>query len=1377
MIGLRPYGAVLTAMILSCVCQLNGAQSMHLTGWQLKPAVDPASMPDDSDWLTLPINMEDPHNNSAYDWRNLPSGNDGDITWSKINRGRTHNLWWRCNFNLDSVDKSNRVMIDFAQIQGDAIVFCNGQRVGELLRPGGSIELTQHVRYGKPNVMLVFNTRDYTGISRNFEQDLLRYYARERRIKVPINEWGLGITGPVTLSIIPTPAGITDLFAKCSWDDKTLAIDVQTDATKALNQAIFSATIRDADGKVALQFDSQPQSIKQGQQTHTLTANWADPIGWQIDDPYLYTMQVSLKQNNQTLHTTVPQSFGFRDLKVVGKEIQINGVKTRLRTSSFVSGKTVPDLAFFTMMGYNFFYSQPNPTSWWKNWSETRLYTQEFLEYADTHGIGLSMPIPGVDHLRNDLLDNEPLKKAYLKEQQDFVRRYRGHPSVLFWTVGMNTMNPRDAIHPVPLGQRQNYTHPMAAVIKLASESAKSVDPNTLVYSHADGNQGDLATSNLYTNFAPLQDRIDWPMYYAKDGDMPFCAVEFGQPITANFIKGKQVYFAEFMARELGDIVYKQETVEALSKIGDVINSPWDSNKYIPLYKDTYWDFQSLFMDQTNRAWRTYDVTATGYYWDFSVGFGEPPSYDPRRESLWTKYSRHIKEIPTEVPNWVNKNFYLHRRGLQPLITYLAGHPTHTDKTHAYYQGNQITKQIAYVWDGPGSTELTTDWQVTDSDGKVLKQGTDKVQLKTGDIQLHPISFTAPQVSKRSVLTLSMSAKQDGKEIANDSLSVEIYPAFDEQPVKHKVAIYDPAGKSRKWVSQFVPDLSDWQVGQKNDGVKLLVIGREALNNFKTLPFTAADIRNGLDVLMLEQLPVEWEKMGLKCLEVGTRVLEPRLVNDPIIKGMTMTDLSYWQGHADLLPENKPARSYDLRRAARVNNKHVVAPVLFEIPQRVGFTALMAGEFDMNYTPLLRYRDGKGQIMFCSLSFNDRVGQDPVPTQIAHALLNDVSDTSTRPTHWLGIDKAIASLGFAMSEPQAKGLMIVDGKDTHVSAQELRSYAAGGGNVLVFQANDALTSALGYITKPMTLRKAALSDTLTQMGVGPNLLRWREALQINGFADKGQPNGAQVLASGLILQQKIDAGKIVIAQFTPDMLGSDEPYHTQVANQRLRQLASLLMTAMGATPAAQQSQLLNTIEDGAQYNRLKHWHILGPIKAQGTGVKALEPAYPGQDAAVAGDTNPNFTYQQANGANLDFRKTVMAKDNGYVDIASVVNHVDGYVAYATREIESDTARAAILKIGVDYWADVYLNGKHVYRVINRSGPPKDGSMSVKLNLNKGKNVITLKIVSGSRGFGFWASLSEGDIHELEQQQQDQSENVRLYTPMPQPFDPYEYHYW
>lgn len=945
----------------------------------------------------------------------------------------------------------------------------------------------------------------------------------------------------------------------------------------------------------------------------------------------------------------------------------------------------------------------------------------------------------------------------------------------------MNTMNPHDAIHPLPLGQRQDYSHPMADVIKLACDSARSVDPNTLAYSHADGNQQDLSTSNLYTNFASLQEREDWPMYWAQKGDMPFCAVEFGNPITANFIKARQVYLSEFMAKFMGDSVYERETADALAGIGDVITSPWRTPKYLPLYMSTYWDFHGKFMDHTNRAWRTYGVSALGYYWDFDVSFGNPPGFNPKREKVFGKYSRYIKKIPMKVPDWVNKNFEIHRRGAQPLLAYIAGSPTHTDKTHAFYVGQKITKQLAFVWDGPGDNNLTASWRATDPGGNVIAYGKQKMNLHAGDIQLHPFTFTAPNVTARTNVQISMTVKQASKLVSQDTFEVQIFPAFSSAKVSQRIAVFDPAGKSLAWIKTLGNDVKAWQPGQSLTGVDLLVMGRQAMATLKTLPYTDVDIRNGLNVLMLQQKPQDWEKMGFNCLETGTRILEPRLVNHPAIKGLSMTDLSYWQGSSNMLPENKPARSYDVRRVARVNNKHVVAPVMFEIPQRVGFTPLVAGEFDMNYSPLLRFADGKGQVLFCSLDLTDRVGVDPVPTQLAYGLLSDHAATPTLEALFVGNAKTqqqYAGLGLPVGLKNAsEKLMVVAGDTEKISAEQIKQVALRGGKVLCFNATDDLLKQMGYATQSLSLQKVKQSDALKTLGIGMNLLRWREPIKTIGFALTGQPADVTVWADGLMLLQKRGSGQILFVQVSPDKINTEEPYHTQLATQRLRQLTAQLLTGFGASPQPQLAKRLNTIQSGAKYAWLKHWHVLGPIKAIGNGIEALDTEYPGQKPAIAGDTNPNFYYQQADGSNLDFRKTVMANDTGFVDIASAVNQADGFVAYATRTIDSDTARTAILKIGVDYWADVYLNGKHVYRAINRNGAPRANNMSVKLKLKQGENIITLKVLSGSRGFGFWAGLSEGDIRELEKKQKNQSPSVRLYTPMPHPFDPYEYHYW
>jgi hypothetical protein len=56
-------------------------------------------------------------------------------------------------------------------------------------------------------------------------------------------------------------------------------------------------------------------------------------------------------------------------------------------------------------------------------------------------------------------------------------------------------------------------------------------------------------------------------------------------------------------------------------------------------------------------------------------------------------------------------------------------------------------------------------------------------------------------------------------------------------------------------------------------------------------------------------------------------------------------------------------------------------------------------------------------------------------------------------------------------------------------------------------------------------------------------------------------------------------------------------------------------------------------------------------------------------------------------------------------------------------------------------------------------------------------VITLKVGSGSKGFGFWADLSAEAPAEEGSLTAGSSGDVPLYQPLTPDFDPYEFHYW
>ena len=151
------------------------------------------------------------------------------------------------------------------RIEGDSIVFVNGVKIGERLRPYGSIDISKAVKTGK-NELIMFVTRDYTDISHGAKDDPLRYISRK---KMAVNRLGLGVTAPVYLIEIPRPAGIADIFVKTSWRKKKICLEVEIDAVSTLTGATIEAQIYDQNGKKALSFSGKadrvtPRNIQNG---------------------------------------------------------------------------------------------------------------------------------------------------------------------------------------------------------------------------------------------------------------------------------------------------------------------------------------------------------------------------------------------------------------------------------------------------------------------------------------------------------------------------------------------------------------------------------------------------------------------------------------------------------------------------------------------------------------------------------------------------------------------------------------------------------------------------------------------------------------------------------------------------------------------------------------------------------------------------------------------------------------------------------------------------------------------------------------------------------------------------------------------------------
>lgn len=1375
---MKPITLLVLAVLIVAASPSQAADSFRQVlpaVWQIQPATAPATAPDDTRWGQI--------NSGAGDWRWGPLVG-AKPTWANAKREDVNSLWYRQTVDVPASWAGRRVIADFRRVEGDAIVFVNGKRVGELLRPGGEIDLGDAVTAGQPNALTVFVTRDYTGISRGFKADVLRYASRAGDDPIPMAHWGLGITAPVTLIARPRPVGLSDVFVKPSWRTKSLSIDVEIDAFTAVTGVTLAADVIDAAGKMVLTLHSPPFDAATGRSTHTLTASWANPIPWELNGPYLYTTRVRLDLAGKTADEYPDVKFGFREIWTDGKQIMMNGHPSRWRLSSLAEGAefTPEGLSFLRLIGYNVVIFQDNPTAWWRDWSESPNTDDATLDNLDNVGMGASFLAPSINHLGGGLMSNLAMRDEFIREMNLYMRRYRNHPSVLALTVGMNAYNPMSAISPQGLGRRDSMTHPKAQSIAAACEIARKADPMALVYSHADGGVGDICSANIYLNFAPLQEREDWPSMWAASGNMPAMAAEFGQPFTANFWKGKRSLFTEYMAMYLGDAAYTAETDGALKTVIDsglANTSGFGNMDKIDLANyPAYWDFQHLFVRNTDRAWRTWGVNGGWSYWVLDTGYGDPPAFR-KGSNVFSRY-RKIDTVLTSRPPWANPNFDIHSEANQPLLAYIAGGAVPTDKTHAYYAGETVKKSIAIVWDGPSVRKLTATWSLGDK-----PVGSAAVTLRPGDLQAVPVTFPVPALTARRDAALSLTVREAGKTVATDSLPLQFFPRSAPIATKARIALFDLKGVSRPMLTALGLAPLAWKPGDSLANVDVLVVGREALKPGMQALYTPEDVLRGLRVVVLEQKPEIWKGLGFKVIDTMPRYVCKRDMASPILAGVAPADLINWRGSPDLLPE-AVSGSHDVQHAPKWTNRHAVASVALQIPEAYGYTPILACEFDMNYTPLLQCAYGDGRVVFSTLDFTGRVGVDPGATLLARNLFADVLTRKTT-------SKLVETLEPGVHYKRTPINMTADNSRPHPAYGVTVLHAAqpnivgpidqevpAGYTAIVLGASKAQLDEAQLASRPASLYKASVVGYPLFDAVGPSLLRWRDHLDVSAFDPTGQPTGSAVDASGLVLSRTLGGVKRIYLQACPELLDgrykgdADRTAAIQTSVSRLYQLVAQVVTNAGG--AAERSAVARnaTLDLGPSFDPLRQWQELGPFPVEkDDGATMLATKFPGEESAIAGDTNPNIDYVASNGKRLNWRQTVMGDATGHVDLPDQLGATGLAVAYFVKHVHSDRARNATLRLGMDYRIEVWANGDPVFRTVN--GRPRPNSFQVNVPLNAGDNVITIKLGSGSKGFGFWADLAT-EAPPRDPAAAPEPEPV-LYHNVGPDFDPYEFHYW
>lgn len=319
--------------------------------------------------------------------------------------------------------QGKQIILRFDGVYSQARLFVNGTLVRE--HQGGftrwDTNVTSFVKAGKTNLIEVEITDRLDEIS------YASGYAHH-----PIG----GILRSVKLLAQPE-SFLTDFYVETQLDsmyqDAVLKVGYTPSATDG--EVVF--TLTDPQGK-PIQLAENTFPLKQQLCQMEIT----NPVKWDAEHPNLYELAVSVVKNGAEV-SHFSRKIGFRDIKIVKDRMLVNGLPVKLRGACRhdihpTLGRTTTaeldslDALRFKESNMNFVRTSHYPPS------------EKFLEYCDQMGLYVECET-GVcfvethrqkNYAPGATQSNPEFTDRYLSQCQEMVNTFRSHASILFWSIG-----------------------------------------------------------------------------------------------------------------------------------------------------------------------------------------------------------------------------------------------------------------------------------------------------------------------------------------------------------------------------------------------------------------------------------------------------------------------------------------------------------------------------------------------------------------------------------------------------------------------------------------------------------------------------------------------------------------------------------------------------------------------------------------------------------------------------------------------------------------------------------------------------------------------------------------------------------------------------
>ncbi len=942
--------------------------------------------------------------------------------------------WYAREIEVPAQWRGRRIAIHAAWVSSYARVFVDGVKAGDIVFPGGEVEITAACKPGQTQQLAI------QVFGRPLNEDKTYFVTppedAERRRLIGRR----GLCGDVFLTGTSRGARITHVSVDTSVRRWTLTVTAAVEDLDEGRSYTLRARVADQ-GREVLITESEPFTSEDlAARRFSFTTDWKAPKLWDIHTPEnQYDVAVALVEGDTVLDAYYPVRFGFREFWIEGRDFYLNGSRVHLRAPPLNSAQNSTSTASYegaceTMRrlkwgGWNAAYThnyncQPG----------AHIAFEEILRAADDVGVLLSFSLP---HRRNyDWEGEEPEKRnGYERDLEWYVGTAQNHPSVVMYSQNHNSTayaddeNPQriplvlDCIFPGYLSERLRQVYAREPILR-------QFDKVRIQYNHS-GPSRSMYTMNCYLNWVPMQERSEWFQRWSEYGARPLYVVEYGEPLIFTYGssrgrrrrgqpgKRRQYQFTEWGAAMRGDAAFDLSEYEAARLrsealgfsggdriAGRTYSVPGGNRLDVPNLRGV----QAEFIKGTWPYIRTLGVSGFNIWHEANL-FRFREGAEAGRVELevdWEGlqrpgYSPDFYEpspnnsmpyaIGTKLEDWgTNIRGAAFRRFNQPLLAYIAGKPERfTARGHNYLPGQVVEKQVIVINDSRETVECTCEWSV---DLPKRAAGTSTVRVKPGDNERILVRFQLPERLRPGEFELQLKAAFSTGEVQEDAFALHVLPARKAPRGKGKMALYDPHGQTAKLLAELGLGFDTVQVDADLSGYDLLVVGKKALTVDGAAP-DLSGVPDGLKVVMFEQASgVLEQRLGFRVQEFGLRRVFARVPGHPILEGLADGHLRDWHGEATLVPPALPLASYysypivkwcgfDTFRPGRAGNYGNVSSVMIEKPAAGDFLPIVDGGFALQYSPLMLYREGKGMVLFCQVDVTGRTEDDPAARRLA----------------------------------------------------------------------------------------------------------------------------------------------------------------------------------------------------------------------------------------------------------------------------------------------------------------------------------------------------------------------------------------------------------